>query len=59
MMKIFRLNKKTGFECTKDVNDMLGYDSVNRKVKLGALAEETPNQIKEKLTNLLIKRFKV
>ncbi len=56
---MFRLNKKIGKDCTKGISDTLGYDPVNRRVKLGSLAEETPGQIKEKLIDFLTKKFEV
>lgn len=38
---------------SQDVYDLLGYDHSEKKVKLGALAENTHTQIKDKLSNLL------
>jgi len=49
----------TGVDVSADVYDLLGYDHNNQRVKLGALAENTHNQIKDKLAEMLKTKFEV
>ena len=49
-----RMNRVTGRDMSAQVFDVLGYDHQERKVRIGALAENTHPQIKDKIEEMLI-----
>ena len=48
------MNRVTGRDMSAHVYDVLGYDHHERKVRIGALAENTHPQIKDKIEEMLI-----
>jgi len=52
-----RMNNETETEVSDVLYDMLGYDSKNKKVRLGMLAEKTHPYIKEKVVEMLISEY--
>ena len=51
------MNNETETEVSDALYDMLGYDSKNKKVRLGMLAEKTHPYIKEKVVEMLISEY--
>ena len=49
-----RMNRVTGRDMSAQVYDVLGYDHAEKKVRIGALAENTHPQIKDKIEEMLI-----
>lgn len=49
-----RMEKATGMDLSEHVYDVLGYDVEERKVRIGALAENTHPQIKDKIEEMLV-----
>jgi len=52
-----RMYNETETEVSDVLYDMLGYDSKNKKVRLGMLAEKTHPYIKEKVVEMLISEY--
>ena len=48
-----RMEKATGQEISEQLYDVLGYDHEENKVRIGALAENTHPQIKDKIEEML------
>ena len=49
-----RMNSATGKDMSAHVYDVLGYDHREKKVRIGALAENTHPQIKDKIEEMLV-----
>ena len=49
-----RMNRETGRDMSAHVYDVLGYDHEEKKVRIGALAENTHPQIKDKIEEMLV-----
>ena len=54
---VTRMYDETETEVSDVLYDMLGYDSKNKKVRLGMLAEKTHPYIKEKVVEMLISEY--
>ena len=54
---VTRMYNETETEVSDVLYDMLGYDSKNKKVRLGMLAEKTHPYIKEKVVEMLISEY--
>lgn len=48
------MNRETGRDMSAHVYDVLGYDHEEKKVRIGALAENTHPQIKDKIEEMLV-----
>ncbi len=54
-----RMNSATGKDLSEDVYDVLGYDHAKEKVRIGALAENTHPQIRDKIEEMLTSSLKL
>lgn len=54
-----RMTSVSGIDLSNNVYEVLGYDHLNSKVKIGALAENTHPEIKDKITDMLRNHPKV
>ena len=53
-----RMKAETEKEVSSELYSMLGYDSQNKRVRMGMLAEKTHPYIKEKVEEMLITEYK-
>ena len=53
-----RMKAETEKEVSSELYSMLGYDSQNKRVRMGMLAEKTHPYIKEKVEEMLIAEYK-
>lgn len=54
-----RMTRATGKDLSDQVYDVLGYDHAEKKVRIGALAENTHPQIRDKIEEMLTSSLKL